>query len=48
MIQKRLVDKLALALLEKRFAAGDTVLVGAADGELTFESVPAAQPVAAA
>jgi ATP-dependent Clp protease ATP-binding subunit ClpB len=41
-IQKRLVDKLALALLEGRFAPGDTVLVGAADGELTFEAVPAA------
>jgi ATP-dependent Clp protease ATP-binding subunit ClpB len=47
-IQKRLVDKLALALLEKKFAPGDTVLVGAAEGELTFESVPAAQPVATA
>jgi ATP-dependent Clp protease ATP-binding subunit ClpB len=46
-IQKRLVDKLALALLEGRFAAGDTVLVGAADGELTFEAVPAAQAVTA-
>jgi ATP-dependent Clp protease ATP-binding subunit ClpB len=46
-IQKRLVDKLALALLEKRFAPGDTVLVGAADGELTFEAVPAAAPAAA-
>ena len=42
MIQKRLVDKLALAMLEGRFSAGDTVLVGAADGELTFEAVPAA------
>jgi ATP-dependent Clp protease ATP-binding subunit ClpB len=41
-IQKRLVDKLALALLEGRFQPGDTVLVGAADGELTFEAVPAA------
>ncbi|MEA2431123.1 MAG: ATP-dependent Clp protease ATP-binding subunit ClpB, partial [Thermoleophilaceae bacterium] len=41
-IQKRLVDKLALAMLEGRFSAGDTVLVGAADGELTFEAVPAA------
>jgi ATP-dependent Clp protease ATP-binding subunit ClpB len=40
-IQKRLVDKLALALLEKRFAPGDTVLVGAAEGELTFEAVRA-------
>ncbi|MEA2411029.1 MAG: ATP-dependent Clp protease ATP-binding subunit ClpB, partial [Thermoleophilaceae bacterium] len=47
-IQKRLVDKLALALLEKRFAPGDTVLVGAADGELTFEAVAAATPVATA
>jgi ATP-dependent Clp protease ATP-binding subunit ClpB len=53
-IQKRLVDKLAMALLEKRFAPGDTVLVGAADGELTFEAVPAAaaspsaEPVTAA
>jgi ATP-dependent Clp protease ATP-binding subunit ClpB len=46
-IQKRLVDKLALALLEGRFAAGDTVLVGAAEGELTFEAVPAAAPAAA-
>jgi ATP-dependent Clp protease ATP-binding subunit ClpB len=45
-IQKRLVDKLALALLENRFATGDTVLVGAADGELTFEAVPAATPPA--
>jgi ATP-dependent Clp protease ATP-binding subunit ClpB len=46
-IQKRLVDKLALALLENRFAPGDTVLVGAAEGELTFEAVPAATPAAA-
>jgi ATP-dependent Clp protease ATP-binding subunit ClpB len=48
-IQKRLVDKLALALLEGRFAPGDTVLVGAAEGELTFEAVPAAaEPAASA
>jgi ATP-dependent Clp protease ATP-binding subunit ClpB len=46
-IQKRLVDKLALALLEGRFAPGDTVLVGAAEGELTFESVPAGAAQAA-
>jgi ATP-dependent Clp protease ATP-binding subunit ClpB len=46
-IQKRLVDKLALALLEGRFSPGDTVLVGAAEGELTFEAVPAATPAAA-
>jgi ATP-dependent Clp protease ATP-binding subunit ClpB len=46
-IQKQLVDKLALALLEGRFSAGDTVLVGAAEGELTFEAVPAAAAAAA-
>src|SRR5450755_2411901 len=33
-IQKRLVDPLALAILEGRFAAGDTVRVDAAEGEL--------------
>jgi ATP-dependent Clp protease ATP-binding subunit ClpB len=35
-IQKRLVDPLALAVLEGRFAPGDTVHVGAADGELVL------------
>ena len=35
-IQKQLVDKLALAMLENRFTPGDTVLIDAADGELTF------------
>jgi ATP-dependent Clp protease ATP-binding subunit ClpB len=35
-IQKQLVDKLALKLLEGEFAPGDGVLVDAADGELTF------------
>jgi ATP-dependent Clp protease ATP-binding subunit ClpB len=37
-IQKRLVDKLALAMLEGRFGEGDTVLVDAAEGDLTFEN----------
>ena len=37
MIQKQLVDKLALRLLEGEFAEGDTVKVDAADGELTFQ-----------
>jgi ATP-dependent Clp protease ATP-binding subunit ClpB len=46
-IQKRLVDKLALALLENRFAAGDTVRVDAGDGELVFEKAPAAEPAPA-
>jgi ATP-dependent Clp protease ATP-binding subunit ClpB len=36
-IQKRLVDKLALKLLEGEFAPGDVVTVDAADGELVFE-----------
>jgi|HubBroStandDraft_6_1064221.scaffolds.fasta_scaffold00618_14 ATP-dependent Clp protease ATP-binding subunit ClpB len=36
-IQKRLVDPLALAILEGRFATGDTVRVDAADGELMLE-----------
>ncbi len=36
-IQRELVDKLALRLLEGEFADGDTVRVDAADGELRFE-----------
>jgi ATP-dependent Clp protease ATP-binding subunit ClpB len=49
-IQKRLIDKLALAILEGGFAAGDTVMVDARDGELVFEKGAAAaeQSVAAA
>jgi ATP-dependent Clp protease ATP-binding subunit ClpB len=39
-IQKRLVDPLALAILEGRFVAGDTVRVDAGDGELTLTRVP--------
>ncbi|HXE44475.1 MAG TPA: ATP-dependent chaperone ClpB [Conexibacter sp.] len=35
-IQKRLVDKLALAILEGEFAAGDLVEVDAVEGELVF------------
>jgi ATP-dependent Clp protease ATP-binding subunit ClpB len=47
-IQKQLVDKLALGLLENRFAAGDTVLIGATDGELTFaRSSVVGEPAAA-
>jgi len=46
-IQKRLVDKLALAILEGRFGAGDTVRVDAADGELAFERVTAVGTAAA-
>jgi ATP-dependent Clp protease ATP-binding subunit ClpB len=36
-IQKRLVDRLALAILEGRFVTGDTVKVDAAEGELVLE-----------
>jgi ATP-dependent Clp protease ATP-binding subunit ClpB len=46
-IQKRLVDPLALALLEGRFVAGDTVLVGASEGELAFERAPVEDPAVA-
>jgi ATP-dependent Clp protease ATP-binding subunit ClpB len=41
-IQKRLVDPLAMAILEGRFAAGDSVHVDAANGELTLEREPSA------
>jgi len=36
-IQKQLVDKLALAILEGKFGEGDVVRVDAGDGELVFE-----------
>ena len=38
-IQKRLVDPLALAMLQGQFSAGDRVEVGADGGEITFEAV---------
>jgi ATP-dependent Clp protease ATP-binding subunit ClpB len=41
-IQKRLVDRLALAILEGEFAEGDTVRVDAAEGELVFTRAPSA------
>jgi ATP-dependent Clp protease ATP-binding subunit ClpB len=44
-IQKRLVDPLALAILEGRFVAGDTVRVDALDGELALEKARAATAV---
>jgi ATP-dependent Clp protease ATP-binding subunit ClpB len=46
-IQKRLVDPLALAILEGRFAAGDTVRVDAAAGELVLEKADVDAPAAA-
>jgi len=38
-IQKQLIDRLALAMLEGNFADGDTVEVDVSDGELTFKKV---------
>ncbi len=46
-IQKQLVDKLALKLLEGEFAEGDVIEVGAADGELVFSPAKAAASAAA-
>ena len=48
-IQKELVDKLALALLRNEFAPGDRVQVDARDGALVFSkaAAAAATPVAA-
>jgi ATP-dependent Clp protease ATP-binding subunit ClpB len=45
-IQKRLVDPLALAILEGRFVPGDRVLVDAADGEIVLERAQAAAAAA--
>jgi ATP-dependent Clp protease ATP-binding subunit ClpB len=47
-IQKRLVDQLALGILEGRFGEGDVIAVDAVDGELTFTKVEAAEPEPAA
>jgi ATP-dependent Clp protease ATP-binding subunit ClpB len=44
-IQKRLVDPLALAILEGRFGPGDTVIVGAREGELTLARAEATTSV---
>jgi ATP-dependent Clp protease ATP-binding subunit ClpB len=41
-IQKQLVDKLALKILEGEFAEGDLVGIDAAEGELSFERMGAA------
>ncbi|HLY47561.1 MAG TPA: ATP-dependent chaperone ClpB [Solirubrobacteraceae bacterium] len=44
-IQKRLVDQLALAILEGRFGPGDAVRVDAENGELRLEKAEAAATV---
>jgi ATP-dependent Clp protease ATP-binding subunit ClpB len=46
-IQKRLIDPLAMAILDGRFAGGDTVRVDAAEGELTLTRVGVDAPAAA-
>jgi ATP-dependent Clp protease ATP-binding subunit ClpB len=49
-IQKRLVDPLALGLLKGEYTAGDVVVVDAVDGGLSFtrtRAVPQEEPVAA-
>jgi ATP-dependent Clp protease ATP-binding subunit ClpB len=45
-IQRLVENPLALRLLEGEFADGDTVRVDAEDGQITFEKVLAAEPVA--
>jgi ATP-dependent Clp protease ATP-binding subunit ClpB len=45
-IQKQLVDRLALKILEGEFREGDTVTVDAADGELVFSAAGAVSAVA--
>ena len=46
-IQKKLVDPLALRLLENQFEPGELVRVDAADGELVFGKAGAAEPATA-
>ena len=47
-IQRQLVDRLALKLLEGEFSEGDVVRIDAEGGELRFERAHAEAPVAAA
>jgi ATP-dependent Clp protease ATP-binding subunit ClpB len=47
-IQKQLVDKLALKLLDGEFKPGDQVLVDAAEGALTFAKADSREPAPAA
>ncbi len=46
-IQKQLVDKLALKILEGEFSEGDTVRIDASEGTLVFERAGAETPAAA-
>jgi ATP-dependent Clp protease ATP-binding subunit ClpB len=45
-LQRLVENPLAMALLEGRFGDGDTVLVDARDGDVTFEKAAVAQPAA--
>jgi ATP-dependent Clp protease ATP-binding subunit ClpB len=45
-LQRLVENPLALRLLEGEFEEGDAVRVDVADGELTFEKAPAAEPAA--
>jgi ATP-dependent Clp protease ATP-binding subunit ClpB len=45
-IQKQLVDPLALGILKGTYAPGDKVVVDARDGALTFEAAPVQEPAA--
>jgi ATP-dependent Clp protease ATP-binding subunit ClpB len=47
-IQKHLVNPLAIGLLQGDYAAGDTITVDAADGELRFERAGRETPAPAA
>ena len=44
-IQRKVLDPLALRVLQGEFKEGDTVRIDAPGGELRFESSPAAEPV---
>lgn len=46
-LQKKLVDVLALAMLQCDFASGDTVHVTVADGELVLTKAPTPRELAA-
>jgi len=45
-IQKQLVDKLAMALLQGEYGEGDAVVADAVDGEIVFKKgvVPVGEP----
>ncbi|HEY8778697.1 MAG TPA: ATP-dependent chaperone ClpB [Solirubrobacterales bacterium] len=47
-IQKQLIDKLALRILEGEFSEGDVVRIDAEDGELAFEKASLPEPAKAA